>query len=63
MKKEYERIEREEQELRGHLENAKKLRMYLNKHLEGTLRGNQQGGGYASKKSSVPAPDNFWNGW
>ncbi len=33
MKKEYERIEREEQELRGHLENAKKLRMYLNKHL------------------------------
>ena len=33
MKKEHERIEREELQLRTHIENMKKLRLYLNKNL------------------------------
>ena len=61
MKKEYERIEKEELELRNNLENAKKLRLYLNKHLEGSLKA-ASNLPHPSKKGSLPASDSFWNG-
>ena len=61
MKKEHERIEREEQELRNHLENAKKLRLYLNKQLEGSLKA-ASNLPHPTKKGSIHASDSFWNG-
>jgi hypothetical protein len=38
----------------------KKLRLYLNKHLEGPLKGAQNQGIGRQNKASVP--DNFWSG-
>ena len=62
MKKEFQRIEKEEQELRNNIENAKKLRLYLNKHLEGTLKASTNQLPPTGKKHSVQqASDSFWN--
>ena len=56
MKQEHERIEREEKELRSHMENMKKLRLYLNKNLEGKSQ--------IVARSGKPTTqgDNFWTG-
>jgi hypothetical protein len=35
----------------------KKLRLYLNKHLEGALKNNQ-----SIKANKTNLPDSFWNG-
>jgi len=62
MRKEHERIEREELDLRNNIENAKKLRLFLNKHLESTLKS-ANNASYSSKRGVVPSNDSFWNGW
>ncbi len=61
MKKEHERIEREEFELRNHLENMKKLRLYLNKNLESGLKNLNANVGKASRVKPTGGSDNFWN--
>ena len=56
MRKEMERLEYEEKELRGHIENAKMLRLYLNKNLEGNIKSPKN-----FARSRVNNDDNFWN--
>lgn len=45
--------------MRNHIENMKKLRLYLNKHLEGGPKGNQSS---LKGNKSNNIPDNFWSG-
>ena len=59
MKQEHERLEREEKELRNHIENMKMLRLYLNKNLEGSAKNHSN---IRSIGKSSVGGDNFWTG-